>query len=99
MSNSVVNTLAERAWTLNAISLKNAVLCADCDVLSDSPHDQCLVCGSHSLFNVSRLFGGMLPDQRAKVIETLPDTSPRPVLTFPRSPRRLTRAVRAVNGR
>jgi len=39
---------------LNAVALQNAVLCAECDVVSDSPHDRCLVCGSPSLFNISR---------------------------------------------
>jgi hypothetical protein len=28
---------------LNAVALQNAVLCAECDVVSDSPHDRCLV--------------------------------------------------------
>lgn len=96
MNISVADIPAERAWTLNAISLKKAVLCADCDVLSDSPHDQCLVCGSRSLFNVARIFGGTLPNQRAKVIDTAPfsSTPPRPVLTFPRPLRLLARTDR-----
>jgi hypothetical protein len=59
------NVRADKDRRLNSISQQNAVLCADCDVVSDSPHDQCLVCGSRSLFNVSRLLGGMLPSQRA----------------------------------
>jgi hypothetical protein len=46
----------ERTRVLNAVPLENAVLCAECDVVSDSPHDVCLVCGSHSLFNVARVF-------------------------------------------
>ncbi len=50
---------------LNAVPLENAVLCAECDVVSDSPHDVCLVCGSHSLFNIARVFGGKLPRKRA----------------------------------
>jgi hypothetical protein len=31
--------------SLNAVALQNAVLCAECDVVSDSPHDRFLVCG------------------------------------------------------
>jgi hypothetical protein len=86
MRGSVVNIGAERVRPLNAISLKNAVLCADCDVVSDSPHDHCLVCGSRSLFNISRLLGGMLPGERATLIDTasLPAALPLPVLAFPR---------------
>jgi hypothetical protein len=56
--------------TLNAVALQNAVLCAECDVVSDSPHDWCMVCGSRSLFNISRMLGGSLPKNRATVIET-----------------------------
>jgi hypothetical protein len=73
--------------TFNAISLKNAVLCADCDVVSDSPHDYCLVCGSRSLFNISRLLR-IMPKQRAKLVEleTLRPTAAQ-ALTFPKPDR------------
>jgi hypothetical protein len=37
-------------------------------VVSDSPHDICLVCGSRSLFNIARVFGGKLPKERASLI-------------------------------
>jgi hypothetical protein len=89
MNGSVVNMRAEQLRPLNSISLQNAVLCAECDVISDSPRDHYLVCGSRSLFNISRLLGGMLPSKRAMLIENAkgPSTSPQPVLTFPRSPR------------
>jgi hypothetical protein len=70
---------------LNAVALQNAVLCAECDVVSDSPHDQCLVCGSRSLVNISRMLGGNLPKDRASLIETdTVKTTPRDmVLSFP----------------
>jgi hypothetical protein len=42
---------------LNAIRLRQAVLCVGCDVISDSPHDACLVCGSRSLLPLSRVLG------------------------------------------
>jgi hypothetical protein len=89
MKSSVVNTRAEKDRPLNSISLQNAVLCADCDVVSDSPNDHCLVCGSRSLFNISRLLGGMLPSQRAILIDPAsgPITLPTLVLRFPRTPR------------
>ena len=88
MKGSVVNMRAEEIRPLNSICLQNAVLCAECDVVSDSPNHHCLVCGSRSLFNISRLLGGMLPSKRAMLIENAsgPSTSP-PVLKFPRSPR------------
>ena len=89
MKGSVVNMRAEELRPLNSISLQNAVLCAECDVVSDSPHDHCLVCGSRSLFNISRLLGGMLPNQRATLIDSAsrPLTPPKRMLKFPRSPR------------
>lgn len=44
-------------YDLNAISLRKAVLCVGCDVISDSPHDACLVCGSRSLLPLARVLG------------------------------------------
>ena len=71
---------------LNAVALRNAVLCADCEVVSDSPNDICLVCGRRSLFNISRVFGGTLPRNRASLIadESTDPEIPELLLTFPR---------------
>ena len=90
MPGSVVEIRVERRPPLNAICLKSAVLCAECDVVSDSPHDHCLVCGSRSLFNIARLLGGALPRERAKLVDAAvsaagTSTVPAQVLTFPRS--------------
>ena len=68
MKASYVDDAPERGRRLNAVALQNAVLCADCDVVSDSPHDRCLVCGSRSLFNIARMFGGNLPKDRASLV-------------------------------
>ncbi len=89
MKGSVVNMRTKEVRSLNSICLQNAVLCAECDVVSDSPHDHCLVCGSRSLFNVSRLLGGMLPSQRATLIDptSRPLTLSKRMLKFPRSAR------------
>ena len=80
-----VESVPEKGRALNAVALQNAVLCAECDVVSDSPHDQCLVCGSRSLFNIARLFGGNLPEERASLIasEVLETTQQEIVLSFP----------------
>jgi len=85
----VVSFRAEKDQPLNSICLQNAVLCADCDVVSDSPHDHCLVCGSRSLMNISRLLGGVMPSKRATLIQTGsgPYISPKPVLKFRRTRR------------
>ena len=80
-----VEIVPEKGRVLNAVALQNAVLCAECDVVSDSPHDQCLVCGSRSLFNIARMFGGNLPNERASLIasEVLEATHREIVLSFP----------------
>ena len=54
---------------LNTIRLQNAVFCAECEVISDSPHDVCDVCGSRSLVSLSRVLGGPLPEQRAHLVQ------------------------------
>ncbi len=86
MGASVVENARERGRVLNAVALQNAVLCAECDVVSDSPHDRCLVCGSRSLFNIARVFGGNLPQQRASLIseEAVEIASAAVVLAFPK---------------
>lgn len=63
-----VGSVPARGRTLNAVALQNAVLCAECDVVSDSPHDTCLVCGSRSLFSIARIFGGELPADRTTLL-------------------------------
>ena len=84
MPGSAAETSVDRVSPLNAIRLTNAVLCVECDVLSDSPHDYCLVCGSRSLFNIGRLLGGM-PKERAKIVEEqqAPAVKFQTVLAFP----------------
>jgi len=86
----------QRPRFLNSVPLDNAVLCADCDVISDSPHDICLVCGSRSLFNIARIFGGKLPQERANLItqDIVEVRSRDVVLTFPK-PQRLRRRATA----
>ena len=94
MNGSDVMGSWERTRVLNAVPLQNAVLCAECDVVSDSPHDICMVCGSHSLFNVARIFGGNLPKKRATVITQQPAESPHEtVLVFPKPHRSRRRAM------
>ena len=83
---------------LNAVPLQSAVLCAECDVVSDSPHDVCLVCGSHSLFNIARVFGGKLPKKRAALVvpEVVEIPSREVVVPFPK-PHRLRRRATAAS--
>jgi hypothetical protein len=94
MKGSYVDAAAPAGRFLNAVALRNAVLCAECDVVSDSPHDRCLVCGSPSLVNIARMFGGNLPQDRAALIasDTREKAPYEAVLSFPQ-PHRLREKV------
>lgn len=69
---------------VNAVYLRNAVLCAECEVISDSPHDTCQVCGSRSLLSMSRVLGGTLPVQRAQLVDTWVTKSERQAFSLER---------------
>ena len=94
MNGSRVDGASQGGRSLNAVALQNAVLCAECDVVSDSPHDRCLVCGSRSLFNIAHMFGGNLPQNRAALIPTEKAELQREiVLSFPRHHRQRVNAM------
>lgn len=40
---------------LSAVPLLNAVYCADCELITNSPHDVCSICGSHSVVSLVRV--------------------------------------------
>lgn len=42
---------------MNALPLSRASLCADCDTISDAPHDECPACTSHSLMSLAVVLG------------------------------------------
>jgi hypothetical protein len=41
------------------------VLCIDCECVTNDLSDECLVCGSRSLFSLAKLVGGTELSQRA----------------------------------
>ena len=52
---------------LNLVPLQHAVLCANCEVISDSKNGHCLACGSPSLVNLARVLDGVnRPGERAR---------------------------------
>jgi hypothetical protein len=53
---------------LSTIQLMSAVLCADCEVISDSPGEVCSVCGSRSLLNLGRVLGGCIEAEERAVL-------------------------------
>lgn len=59
-----IGTPAEEG--VRAVPLLNAVFCAGCETISNSPHEVCIVCGSRSLTSLSRLLGGKLESKRAR---------------------------------
>ena len=63
-----MNTGPKPESTLNTIQLMNAVLCADCEVVSDSASDVCAVCGSRSLLSLGRVLGGSIGAERAVLV-------------------------------
>lgn len=54
---------------LNSVPLEEAVLCADCDVISDSNGEVCQACGSRSLLNLGRVLGS-IEGERATLVDT-----------------------------
>ena len=53
---------------ITSIPLSHAVLCADCEVISDSSGEVCEVCGSRSLLNLGRVLGGCIGAERAVMV-------------------------------
>lgn len=47
------------------VPLLTAMFCVDCESISNSAHDVCPVCGSHSLISLFRTLGGTLRSQKA----------------------------------
>lgn len=74
-----MDTQRDSEPTLNTIPLLQAVLCADCEVISDSAGEICRVCGSRSLLNLGRILGGSVGGERAVV---LPEEDGRARRTF-----------------
>ncbi len=52
-----------------AVPLHSAVLCINCECVSNGLSDECLVCGSRSLFSLARLLGGTELSHRARPSE------------------------------
>jgi len=64
-----MNARAHTEGGLSAVPLLNAVFCAECEIISNSPHDACSVCGSRSLINLFRMLEGNLPSQKPQSAE------------------------------
>lgn len=65
-----------RKWDsiLSSVSLVEAVLCADCEIISNSGGEACEVCGSRSLLSLGRVLGGRIEGERAVLVDADRDT-------------------------
>jgi hypothetical protein len=54
---------------LDSVALENAVLCADCEIISNSGGENCEICGSRSLLSLGRVLGGGLGSERASIVD------------------------------
>ena len=57
---------------LSSVPLIEAVLCADCEIISNSGGESCEVCGSRSLLSLGRVLGGCIDGERATLVEVDP---------------------------
>jgi len=76
---------------INSVPLLQAVLCADCECISESRSDVCGVCGGGSLVHLGRLLGSAMQAEAevglndpliSRELQTLVDSA------IPRQPRR-----------
>jgi len=50
------NSAASKPWQpVNSIPIAKAVLCANCDCVTEAKNGHCLACGSHSIVNLEKL--------------------------------------------
>jgi hypothetical protein len=61
-----MNEATDTERGVDVVPLLNAVFCVDCETINSSPHDACMICGSHSLVNLFRMLGGTLPSRKAQ---------------------------------
>ena len=54
---------------LSSVPLVEAVLCADCEIISNSAGERCEICGSPSLLSLGRVLGGSIEGRRAALVE------------------------------
>lgn len=51
--------MTAQSWlNANLVRLQKAVLCANCEVISEGLNGHCAACGSEALLNLNRLLGG-----------------------------------------
>jgi len=64
-------TLDDRLASTEAVPLRMAVLCVDCECVTRGLSDQCMVCGSHSLLSLERMLGGSQVAHRPRQVQSV----------------------------
>lgn len=54
---------------LNFVPLQEAVLCADCEIITDSHGGRCRICGGSGLLSLARVLGGPVGAERAVLLD------------------------------
>ena len=54
---------------LNFVALQAAVLCADCEIITESHNGRCRICGGSALLGLARVLGGPIGPQRAILLD------------------------------
>jgi hypothetical protein len=63
--------MSAQAWFhTNLVRLQKAVLCANCDVISEGLNGHCAACGSEALLGLSRVLGGAIESELSFVLST-----------------------------
>jgi hypothetical protein len=63
--------MAAKVWlNTNLVRLDKAVLCANCEVISEGLNGHCAGCGSQSLLRVSTVLGGTIDSELSVVFAT-----------------------------
>jgi hypothetical protein len=58
--------MSGQVWlNTNLVRLQKAVLCANCEIISEGLNGHCAGCGSQSLLSVSRVVGGATESERS----------------------------------
>src|SRR6266571_7838346 len=52
------------ARNVSFVSLRSAIFCVQCELISENSTPYCLACGSQALLSLSRILGGSLRDQQ-----------------------------------
>lgn len=61
---------AQTWFHTNLVRLQKAVLCANCDVISEGLNGHCAACGSEALLGLSRVLGGTIESELSFVLST-----------------------------